>query len=574
MFKTLRLTPVAVLAAILASTNVLPGAEMPVEEAWEALPKYEAGQDMAALLTIDREVIAAMKSPEARAKCAARLAALLTKEDTTTAAKQYICLQLRQVGTKAEVLTLLGLFFNAKTSDMARSALEAIPGPEAAGALRDGLINLEGAPLIGAINSVGARRDRQAVTTLHTICQHGKPEAVGAAIHALGCIADGPATAHLFELAKTADKAHVDVLQVALLRCAAAGQRAEEIYKILSHPDVAPAKRRAALEGLLDLQGDKNEATVIEWFCGKDADRRRIAAGHLQSLSDDQLDKLLGRLAELPDASKLAVIELAASRRGNDMLPTVMKLVESPNADLQQAGIRCLGMIGASEAIPKLVDMLEAGGDVTKAAQAALGNLSRKEVTAALLEALQTRPTVRGPAVDVLIDLKCYDAIDPLVEIASKPDPDTYAVALHGLRGIADPDKTDIPRLVKLLLRTEAGKHRDEVEKTILLVCDKLPTGADRSELVLASLAQVDQAEKPKYLPVLGRLGGTKALAMIEADLKNENAEIREAAVRALCNWPNADVAEQLLKLATDSDKPGPSADGPACVHSRCISKE
>jgi hypothetical protein len=140
------------------------------------------------------------------------------------------------------------------------------------------------------------------------------------------------------------------------------------------------------------------------------------------------------------------------------------------------------------------------------------------------------------------------------VEIAANADPSAYGPALEGLRGIADPDKTDVPRLVKLLLGSEAGKHRDEVEKTILIVCEKLPADADRSALVLASLAGVDRSESPKYLPVLGRLGGSKALAMIAASLDDPNPAVREAAVRALCNWPDAQVADRLLKLAAESE--------------------
>ena len=41
-------------------------AEMPIEDAWKALPKYEYGNDMAVLLTIDREVIRAMATPASR----------------------------------------------------------------------------------------------------------------------------------------------------------------------------------------------------------------------------------------------------------------------------------------------------------------------------------------------------------------------------------------------------------------------------------------------------------------------------------------------------------------------------
>ena len=108
------------------------------------LPKYEPGQDMAALLTIDREVITAMKTSETRAACAAKLAGLLAKNDTTLAARQYICLQLRQVGTAAQVPLLSQLLAKPETAEMARYALESIPGAEATAALRAALGKAQG----------------------------------------------------------------------------------------------------------------------------------------------------------------------------------------------------------------------------------------------------------------------------------------------------------------------------------------------------------------------------------------------------------------------------------------------
>lgn len=542
-----------VMALGAALSTCATGAEMPAAEAWKALPKYEPGQDMAPLLTIDREVIAAMASPKTRAACAARLAGLLASKETTPAARQYICLQLRQVGTAAQVPLLGQMLAQPETSEMARYALQTISGPEAGAALRAGLKSLEGKLLVGVINSLGARKDAEAEVELERLADSSDAAVGKAAIGALGSMADRRASEFLLARAEKAGALKNPALCVALLRCAAAGQNAAAIYKMLSQPDQATAFRRSALEGLLRIEGANVQATVLAWFASGDADRRRIAAGHLQKLPDAQLDKLLAELATLPDAGKLAVIELAASRRGADMLPTVLGLVNQSNPDLKLAGVRCLGMIGDVSTMGVLIDQLGAGGAVAEAAQSALGNLPRKELGQAMLEALRTRPALRAPVIEILIGLKCYEAIDPLVEIAASTDPDEYGPALDGLRGIADPDKSDIRRLVKLLLRTEPGRHRDEVEKTILIVCDKLPAKADRSALVLATLAGTGASEAPKYLPLLGRLGGAKALAMIEKSMAGNDPAVQEAAVRALANWPNAEVADKLLALATDS---------------------
>ena len=58
------------------------------------------------------------------------------------------------------------------------------------------------------------------------------------------------------------------------------------------------------------------------------------------------------------------------------------------------------------------------------------------------------------PAINVLREMKYYEAIDPLIEMASSKDRTEYVPALAGLAGIADPDDADLPRLFGLLSRT------------------------------------------------------------------------------------------------------------------------
>jgi HEAT repeat protein len=376
----------------------------------------------------------------------------------------------------------------------------------------------------------------------------------------LGSIADRESTNFLLDRARQAKTPTAQQLAIPLLRCAVACENASQaesataIYNLLSQPGQPRGARRAALEGLLRMQDQQATDTIIAWFSSSDPERRQVALAHLSTLPDDRLDQLFTQLPDLPDASQMALIELATARRGTEILPMVTALAKSDKPELQLAGVRCLGVLGDASVIPVLMDMLADEDAPTEAVQEALVRLPRKQVTSALLEALRQRPDIRISVIAVLIELKCYDAIDPLVVIASHPDPAIYDPALQGLRGIADPDKTDIPRLVKLLLKTERGRHRDEVEKTILIVSDKLPAGADRSELVRAALAGVHRSESPKYLPLLGRLGGSKSLEMIRSAMASAEPSIREAAVRALCNWPNADVADDLLELARDSE--------------------
>ena len=560
MPATKHLPIASVLAAMLTFSAAPASAAMPIDDAWEALPAYEHGHDMAPLLAIDRAVIEAMADPEARAALAARLAKLLEDPKATPASKQYVCLQLRQIGTPAEVPILAEALLVAETSEMARHALEAIPGNPSLVALRAGLDKLQGPALVGVIHSLGARADAHAVATLKTLAGHDDPQVNGAAIRALGSIADEPSTAFLQARVDAAGTPTPRELAVALLRCgharAASGDTAaaESIYRKLSEPGQPAGVRTAALEGLLALQEGPVGETVSRWLAADDPARRRVAARHLDTLSDAQLDVLLDRFPTFDGPTQTLVLQFSVERKGGEVSELALELVRSENEGAKQAGIRILGEAGDPAAIAVLLDAMHDGGAVAAAAGDALLKLPRAEVGSALLAALAERPAIRAPVIDVLGRMTYYEAIDPLIELAEDDDPETYILALFGLRTIADPDKHDIPRLVKLLLRSRPGRHADEVERTIVIVCEKLPAGADRAELVLQSLRGVPESDTPKYLPLLGRLSGAEARRRIDAGLAHADPVVREAAVRALCNWPDATVADQLLAIARDDE--------------------
>jgi len=133
--------------------------------------------------------------------------------------------------------------------------------------------------------------------------------------------------------------------------------------------------------------------------------------------------------------------------------------------------------------------------------------------------------------------------------MAARQDAETFGPALEALRGIADPDQRDVPRLVELLLKVDE-KNRAEVERAILIVCEK---GSDRAAPVWAALDKLNPTDRTKYLPLVGRLGGEKALRAIDAALSDADPDVRRAAVRALCNWPNADLSDRLWSIA-DAD--------------------
>jgi HEAT repeat protein len=229
-----------------------------LDQAFDALKTYNWGADVNALKPIDDATIKSRDNEAERKALEARLAAVLGT-DASRDAKDYVCRKLMLIGTPASVPALAALLSDADNSHMARYALERIPAAEAAQALRDALPKLNPALKVGAIGSLGVRRDADSIPALTSLLGDSDAGVVCAAACALGDIGT-PAGAKALTDAKPTDKTKQAVIDARLV-CAegllAGGQKVEAlaIYKSLVGDDQAKHVRLAATRGMLACAG-------------------------------------------------------------------------------------------------------------------------------------------------------------------------------------------------------------------------------------------------------------------------------------------------------------------------------
>jgi HEAT repeat protein len=167
-----------------------------LDNAFEALKTFDWGTDLAKLAPIEDAITAAYGNAGAGRDLEQRLIAAL-KGEISRDAQDYLCRKLATVGTAAAVPTLAGLVVNEQNSHMARFALERIPAPEAAQALREALPKVSGKLKIGVISSLGGRRDPAAVGPLSGLLNDSDPAIARAATIALGAIGTAESAAAL-----------------------------------------------------------------------------------------------------------------------------------------------------------------------------------------------------------------------------------------------------------------------------------------------------------------------------------------------------------------------------------------
>lgn len=226
-----------------------------LDQAFESLKKFDWGTPLAEVSGIEDAVVAAHTDAALRQDVERRLIAALSS-DISRDAKDYVCRKLAMIGSAASVPALGGLLTQEAHSHLARHALERIPGPEAAAALKDALPKLSGKLKIGVIGSLAARGEASAAPALAALLNDADPAVARSATLALGTIGGADAVRALQAAAQGPSKDKQTSID-ALLSCAESllsSQKASEaaaIYKSLSGDEQPRLVRLAASRGLL-----------------------------------------------------------------------------------------------------------------------------------------------------------------------------------------------------------------------------------------------------------------------------------------------------------------------------------
>jgi HEAT repeat protein len=231
-----------------------------LDKAIDALKTYDWGIDPQILQPISAAIVSSHGDAAARKELEERLVDVLGS-GISRDARDFVCRQLKVIGTAASVPALAAMLANKEDSHMARYALESMPAKEAGQALRDALPKLQGELKAGVIGSLGVRRDSAAVAALAALIGDADDTVATSAAHALGAIRT-PDAAKALSMAPS-NSAAVHAAIDASLACAEAlleeGDKAGalSIYKRLSEGDQPKHVRLAATRGRLAVAGTK-----------------------------------------------------------------------------------------------------------------------------------------------------------------------------------------------------------------------------------------------------------------------------------------------------------------------------
>jgi HEAT repeat protein len=528
-----------------------------LDEILKRLATYEGGLNSEAFWSLRNYVLTYKDVTEVKLACEERLLAFLDSQ-ATAVAKMAVCRQLRVIGSERSVPVLEKMLLQKETSDMARYALEKIQGDAADEALVKALANSKGDIKLGIISSLGQRKTQAAVQVLGTLILDSKKDIASAVVFSLGRIG-GKEAAGVLSAALGKAKGELQAqIGSALLVCA-------EDFMALHDPDAAsgiydqllglklPAPlRRAAMSGKIASAGDQAMKIILAALEGADQDMKMPAIVMVKKVFDaSSITPICTLLSKLPEAGQVQLLAVLAEYPKSQVLSTVLQAAQSPLEPVRMAGLKALEKVGDVSTVAFLAESAaKSQRKEQEIARTSLWGLKGREVDEEVISLL-----AKQPADDVLNEFlmsigerRIFAGKAWLVKNEESSSAKVRQTALRALKVIGTP--SDVPGLLDLLLKTENDQEQAEIENAIVALARKISNPLARSGSVKGKLVnEKDIKNKSMLFHVLGRIGDDSALPLLREALIDPDAEVVDAAVRALAIWPTITAKDDVLQI-------------------------
>jgi len=339
-------------------------------------------------------------------------------------------------------------------------------------------------------------------------------------------------------LGKTGGKIKVGIIN-------SLGQRRDkkavkQLGKLLSDPDKDIAL--AAISALGKI-GNSKAAAKLYKARPKIQAQLRLPCAHAYLMCADKF---------LASGSKRRALQIY---RRMYALPAVLDAAKSPEADIRAAALTALGALGDASTVDLLAKTAAtATGPEREAARSSLYQLSDPDVDQRILAGIpQADSKVKVELIRSIGERNVVIGVETLLKTAGDPEAKVRLESLKVLRAIAQ--RKHLPALIRLLLNLQSESERKEAERCVAAVARRIVDENRRAEVVLAALPSVKNvSSRCSLLSVLGKIGDDNALPVLRTALKDEDVNVRDAAIRALADWPDPRLIDDLRQVARTSE--------------------
>lgn len=474
--------------------------------------------------------------------------------------KTFLIKQLQLAGGKECVAPLKSFLLDEKLCEPATQALLAIRSPEVEAAFAHALSTANAAPRLTIIKALGEVRSKQAAPELLKLVADKNRGVQLAARAALANSGELGAMSLLNEAVQSenAQQARADYLLFAQRR-AEAGDK--QTSATICRAVLANRERRFAsheqAQALRTLVTALQAEALPDLLAMMERDDARLQDAALQCATqisgEAATAQWLNKMKQVAPATRARIVAMLGARGDKSALPALREALLDTNEAVALAAISALVNLEGKESIPTLLQILQTTQSAVQitAIKVALLSLPFENNRAQMIALLpQVGASARVALLEVLGARGVHAAFEAVAARTNDDARNVRLAAIKALENIAAPD--DLPRLVDLMLAAKSESETSALQKAIVLVSAQISETEKRADAVLIKQKNSSPEQQIKLLQTLARLGGAKAFEAVLAERKNANAEIRDAAIRALADWPEPIALPELLRLARE----------------------
>jgi len=486
------------------------------------------------------------------------------ESDATAAGKQYVCRELGIIGTARSVPVLSKLLAAPGMAGTALLALEKIPGAEADQALLKVLVEGDELLQIAVINSLAARQVSAAIIPIAKLMHSENEQLALSAISALGSLGGAEAAKNLHDFSYEAPASLKWALLDARLLCA--GRFMEEgdnnnasiIYEQVYQADPPLTLKYNALVGKFRTSSEDPYHFILNHLQQEDPGFHPYIVQLAYQLDDShKLGRIFDDMRESQNTPTLHLFAVLASIEDPSVHPEVIASLvhREEQKDVRMAAIRALANIGEpSDAILLAGLAASARGTEKELARQSLYMLPGSETNEIIRTGIREETgDIRAELIRSTGERNMDGATEFLFEFTSDPAPVVRIESIRALGKLASPEL--LSDLVTVLMQTDTRRERQEAERAVYAITQKMPENADQSASIIAA---IENTENPVVLAslinIIGMIGDGKDLDVLREYLESEDEGVQLAVIRAMAGWPDAGPMEDLKQLASSTD--------------------
>lgn len=525
----------------------------------KSLETFDHSQGEGPSLQLERLIIKIKDDPGLKLQAEQKLLEFF-KQPVSRDGRIAVSKPLSWIAGLESVKVLSSLLTDSEASDPARYVLDRIPGEEADRVLLEALDKASPEFLPGIIGSIGRRRVEAAVPYFEKLLKKGTSPVVTAGIlEALGNLDSTEATKLLTNYLQSPDETiHLAAVD-SMVRM---GQRqikenkleeAARISDLLLGVKLEPAQKVAAFRLKIMAAGPEAKSLLISALKGKDEPSQEAAIGLIaEFFKPDELSSLLSTFNYILPPRQIQFISALSSYPEPQVREFLMKVISSQKDEpLRIAALRTLSRVGDATTVEFLAERAAQTKGLEKtAARESLASLPEKAVDQKILELLgtTTRQEIKNELLLVACERNMVAARGFFLAEASNPAAD-LALVSRGLRAFGNLSLAD--KILEVAFSTQDETYREELINILAIWAQNSARPDSKSAFFTQLLAKENDPEKVSVLvQVIGKIGERSSLPLIRKYLSDSPPPVKEAAVKALSDWPEVEALDDLLALA------------------------